>query len=115
MKRYFIVGVLLAVAAFVCGPIARAADQSVTGNLIDLKCNVSKPADPCHVDGATRGDPLTIHGQDGRNYKLQGPFTANKNAQLLALVGKRVTATGKVSIAGADRMLLVTAIVAAPK
>lgn len=115
MKRPILAGVLLAAAAFVCGPIAHAADRTVTGNLVDPKCNISKPADPCHVDGAKLGHVLTIHGQDGRNYKLQGPFTANKNAKLLALVGKRVTATGQVSMAGSQRLLVVIAIAAAPK
>ena len=109
MKRLLTIAAAAALAALVLAPIARAADQ-VTGSVIDPACKNVKVTDACHVTGAKQGHGMAISGRDGRLYLLTGTYTENKNAKLIPLIGKTVTASGKVTIAGADRMFDATSM-----
>jgi hypothetical protein len=104
MKRYSLAAALLAaVALFVSVPVLQAADSRILGQVVDPKCSVEKPADPCNVTGAQAGHPMALRGKDGTVYTIIGAYAVGHNAKLLPFVGKSVTVTGTVTIVGADR------------
>ena len=112
MKRVIAVAAgSLLIAAFLV-PVAQAAPPkptTVAGKLIDTTCKLTDLA--CMQKGAKLGHPLAVRAKDGKAYVITGAFAANKNAKLLALVGRDVQATGQVTLAGSKRTIAATAVV----
>ncbi len=110
MKRFIAVALVTLVAVLVGVAVAQAqaAGKTIAGKVTDATC---KPTDlVCMTAGAKAGHPLTLTAKDGKAYVLVGPFAANKNAKLVAFVGKSVQATGSLATAAGKLRLTVTAI-----
>ena len=106
------------IAAALAVPIAPAALQTrtVTGEVVDMECSLSRGASgrgeahgACAMDCARRGNQLAILTDDAV-YVIRGDYTANSNAKLLDFVGRRVDAKGHVEDADGKRTITVASM-----
>ena len=81
---------------------AMADNKTVTGEVIDLACSISKGEGgkgeahaACAMACARRGNQMAILATDAI-YIVEGDYTANNNAKLLDFVARRVEAKGNV-------------------
>jgi hypothetical protein len=114
MKRVIAVAAGLLLIGALAAPVAVSAAQgkpvTIVGKLVDPKC---KPTDlVCMQKGAQAGHSLAVVAQGAKLYYITGGFAANKNAKLVALIGKNVQAIGKVTLSGAKQLLAATSVVA---
>ena len=97
---------------------ARAATQTVTGQLVDLYCynpTTKENAGMDHRQGREcayacakwEGQPVGLVASDGKLYQLAGELVANNNAKVAPHITHTVTITGEV--AEKDGVLMLTA------
>ncbi len=109
MRKYLIA--LTAAAVFIATTPAFARPATVSGKLVDEGCGLKEasaksamPAD-CQTECAKRGEPVALVTSDGKVYRVGGGLAANKNAKLVAHMGKTVQITGEVTEAGGKRVI----------
>ncbi len=109
MTRKFVIAAGVFCAMLIAAT-AWAVVMTITGQIVDPTC---KPVTDlqCTIDGAKQGNQLELQGTDGKTYRLTGPYTDNKNAQLIEFLGKNVKATGNVTTGGSHRVMSVKALV----
>jgi hypothetical protein len=114
MRKMLIVagGVVLAAIA---GPMF-AADMTVRGELVDVRCSLDKGEAgkgdahaACAMSCARRGETVGILTADAI-FEVTGDYAANKNAKLLDFVAKQVEATGEVSERGGRKLMAIKSI-----
>ncbi|MEQ1918221.1 MAG: hypothetical protein ABL955_03405 [Elusimicrobiota bacterium] len=96
------------------GASKSAADVSVTGELVDMKCYLadggtgekhSKCAGACVAGGA----PMGLLAKDGRLYLVVGAQSDNKPfVEAKAMAGSAAKLTGKIVVKGGVQALIVT-------
>jgi len=92
-----------------------AAEETVTGRLVEAGCAAMGGAEPsaehvaCMVRCAKNGDPIGILTDDGL-IKITGDWAATHADALSDLMAKQVRATGKTSEAGGETLLEVSTI-----
>lgn len=103
LAAFLIIGLVL-----VIGAQARAADRTVTGELIDVACNMKSVKAggegtsaanhaECSILCASKGMPVGVRAADGV-YWVVGDFTKSDNKALLPFVNKQVKTSGKVTV-----------------
>jgi hypothetical protein len=113
---------LALVFAAVMSASAFAADvKTVTGEVVDLECSLSKgPAGQgdahaaCAMACARDGKPMAILADDAV-YLIEGDYTANKNAKLLDFVARRVEAKGTIGERDGKKTINVAAMMVLKK
>jgi len=115
MER-IVTSVLIAVALAVPTVPAALQTRTVTGEVVDMECSLSRGASgrgeahgACAMDCARRGNQLAILTDDAV-YVIRGDYTANSNAKLLDFVGRRVDAKGHVEDADGKRTITVASM-----
>ena len=115
MRKMFSFVVAAAFVAALASPMF-AAPVTVTGELVDVACSLSKGEGgkgdghaACALACAKRGQAQGILTADAI-YTIAGPYTADKNAKLIEFVAKKVTVTGEVSEKDGQKILTVTSI-----
>jgi hypothetical protein len=95
------------VAAMSAAPFA--ATRTVKGQVVDEGCSLKEMADhkggdhrmsdmqACAIQCAKRGEPVALLTPDGKVYRIGGGLAANKNAKLIAHIGRTVEITGDVT------------------
>ena len=92
-----------------------AAEETVTGRLVEAGCAAMGGAEPsaehvaCMVRCAKNGDPIGILTADGL-IKITGDWAATHADALSDLMAKQVRATGETSEAGGETLLDVSTI-----
>ena len=96
-----------------------AADETITGRLVESGCAAMGSAEPseehvaCMVRCAIDGDPIGILTDDGI-VTITGDWAATHPGDLAEMMAKQVRATGKTSDAEGKRLLHVSTIQLAP-
>jgi hypothetical protein len=117
MKKLTLVAlatVLVATAAFVATGAA-AAEETITGRLVEAGCAAMGGAEPsaehvaCMVRCATNGDPIGIQTADGL-YKITGDWASSNPNKLAEMMAKQVRVTGEMSEAGGEKLLTISTI-----
>ena len=92
-----------------------AADETVTGMLVEAGCAAMGGSNPspehiaCMVTCAQNGDPIGILTDDGL-YKITGDWASSNSDRLAELMATQVRATGETSAAGGELLLEVSTI-----
>ena len=92
-----------------------AAEETITGRLVEAGCAAMGGAEPsaehvaCMVRCAKNGDPIGILTDDGL-IKITGDWAATHADALSDLMAKQVRATGETSEAGGETLLDVSTI-----
>lgn len=105
---------LLLIAAL---PVHLAAElKTVTGEITDLECSLSKGASgqgeahaACAMNCAKTGAQMALLTDDGV-YVIEGSYAADNNAKLLDFVAKKVEAKGTITERDGTRYLNVAAM-----
>ena len=96
-----------------------AADETITGRLVESGCAAMGSAEPsdehvaCMVRCAKDGDPIGILTDDGI-VTITGDWAATHPDDLTRMMAKQVRATGQTSQAGGATLLHVSTIELAP-
>lgn len=94
---------------------ATAADETITGRLVESGCAAMGSAEPseehvaCMVRCAKDGDPIGILTDDGI-VTITGDWAATHPGDLVDMMAKQVRATGKTTVAGGKTLLQVSTI-----
>ena len=94
---------------------AVAAEETITGMLVEAGCAAMGGADPsaehvaCMVRCAQNGDPIGILTEDGL-YTITGDWASSHGDRLVELMATQVHATGETSEAGGEMLLEVSTI-----
>ena len=95
---------------------AFSSDVTVTGEVVDLACAMTKSDAgrgdahaACALSCARRGEPLGVLTADAV-YEVTGDFAADHNAKLLDFVAKVVIVAGEVTETGDKKQLNVKTI-----
>jgi predicted lipoprotein with Yx(FWY)xxD motif len=101
--RTTVLGFALGALVVAFGAGLSAETKTITGALVDTKCNTkqgAKAAEADHADCAVKcaksGAPLAVVNSDGV-FLVTGAWTDNKNEKLIEFAGKKVQATGNVT------------------
>jgi hypothetical protein len=118
MRRLATVVFAASCVALLGAPV-EAAEETVTGMLVEAGCSATIGADgpsedhvACMVRCGRRGEPLGIVTDDGL-YVITGEWAASNTATLLELMAEQVIATGAVTDDGGQRMLELVSITSA--
>ena len=117
MKRFALLMLAaLCVVSVVTVATTTAAEETITGMLVEAGCAAMGGANPsdehvaCMVKCAKNGDPIGILTDDGL-YKITGNWASTNGDQLAELMAKQVHATGETSETGGEKLLDVSTIV----
>ena len=109
-----------AAAALIVGVSLGAAEQTVTGEVVDVACQMKKAPGGqgdahkgCATACAKKGAAMGILASDAV-YEIAGDYAANNNAKLLEFVAAKVEATGEVTEKDGKKIITVTSMKAAP-
>ena len=110
---------VFAAAAFVAGASLMAAETTITGEVVDVACQLKKAPGGqgeahkgCATACAKRGSQMGILTADAV-YEIAGDYSANSNAKLLEFVAAQVEATGEVTEKDGKKIITVTSMKAA--
>jgi hypothetical protein len=110
----------LSVAGFVVALAAPAfaADETVTGKVVDMACYNADHSNTgvdhkmpkgdtkdCAIGCAKGGQPLALLTSDGKVYEISGGLAADKNAKLIPHISHTVSITGNVMDHGGKMMI----------
>jgi hypothetical protein len=109
--------VVLAAAALVAaGASLFAAERTITGEVVDVACQLSKGAGGvgdahkgCATSCAKKGRTVGILTSDAV-YEVAGDYAANNNAKLIEFVAMQVEAKGEVTEKDGKKVITVTSI-----
>ena len=110
--RRMLAGLVVVAAVVALGAPLFAAEQTVTGQIIDQTCYMKDKASnagkdhkmatdvkDCAVACAKKGAPMAILTSDGKVYQITGELAANMNERLVPHVAHTVEVTGEVTSA----------------
>jgi len=116
--RRMLAGLVVAAAVVALGAPLFAAEQTVTGQIIDQTCYMKDKASnagkdhkmatdvkDCAVACAKKGAPMAILTSDGKVYQITGDLAANMNEKLVPHVAHTVEITGEVTSANGKNMI----------
>ena len=116
--RRMLAGLVVAAAVVALGAPLFAAEQTVTGQIIDQTCYMKDKASnagrdhkmatdvkDCAVACAKKGAPMAILTSDGKVYQITGDLAANMNEKLVPHVAHTVEVTGEVTSANGKNMI----------
>jgi hypothetical protein len=116
--RRMLAGLVVAAAVVALGAPLFAAEQTVTGQIIDQTCYMKDKASnagrdhkmatdvkDCAVACAKKGAPMAILTSDGKVYQITGDLAANMNEKLVPHVAHTVEVTGEVTTANGKNMI----------
>jgi len=111
-------GLVVVAAVVALGAPLFAAEQTVTGQIIDQTCYMKDKASnagrdhkmatdvkDCAVACAKKGAPMAILTSDGKVYQITGDLAANMNEKLVPHVAHTVEVTGEVTTANGKNMI----------
>lgn len=113
--KLFTLAVCTAVCAVALVTSAAAAEETITGTLVEAGCAAMGGAEPsdehvaCMVRCAQNGDPIGILTDDGL-YTITGDWASLNGDKLVELMAQRVRATGETSEADGTRLLEISTI-----
>ncbi len=103
------------VVAVVTMTTSAAAEETITGRLVEAGCAAMGGAEPsaehvaCMVRCAKNGDPIGIETADGL-YKITGDWASSHGDKLAEMMAKQVRVTGEISEAGSEMLLEILTI-----
>ena len=116
--RRMLAGLVVVAAVVALGAPLFAAEQTVTGQIIDQTCYMKDKASnagrdhkmatdvkDCAVACAKKGAPMAILTSDGKVYQITGDLAANMNEKLVPHVAHTVEVTGEVTTANGKNMI----------
>ena len=116
--RRMLAGLVVVAAVVALGAPLFAAEQTVTGQIIDQTCYMKDKASnagrdhkmatdvkDCAVACAKKGAPMAILTSDGKVYQITGDLAANMNEKLVPHVAHTVEITGEVTSANGKNMI----------
>ena len=116
--RRMLAGLVVVAAVVALGAPLFAAEQTVTGQIIDQTCYMKDKASnagrdhkmatdvkDCAVACAKKGAPMAILTSDGKVYQITGDLAANMNEKLVPHVAHTVEVTGEVTSANGKNMI----------
>jgi hypothetical protein len=110
MRRFAPYALTLAVAAFTMAPVsAQQKEETLKGEVIDVKCHQGKGHEQCATSCVRRGEAAGLKVGDVV-YMIVGDFAADKNAKLVEFVAKDVEATGTIGEKDGHKTITVTKI-----
>jgi hypothetical protein len=95
MKRIAPLVLAAAMAVFAAPVVAHGIDETIKGEVIDMKCHKGKGHEACATTCVRGGEAAAIKVGDVV-YMIVGDYTANKNEKLVQFVAKDVEATGEI-------------------
>ena len=111
-----ILAVFAAVALVAASASLFAAEKTITGEVVDVACQLSKGAGgvgdahkACATSCAKRGRTVGILASDAV-YEVAGDYAANNNAKLIEFVAMQVEAKGDVTEKDGKKIITITSI-----